>query len=277
MLLRLPCTAMNLLNRSHLGGGQGAHQSPVASGSAQRGVSAERVGSQFRGCPPVTCPLQSQPETYHRDLNLPGRGCNPPGTRGRFHKQGSLFFPRESRGEAWTSSTKFPELLRRAGCPGPPQRATAEQETLQHATGFPLHPSAEAGTFPQQSPTPQAGLSHFPARIPASLLSSIPAPEALGVPQVSLDLPGSPLPQGSGPVLLGIRPVSAMAPLPVLWASASPGGTTSRGVPADIDSLLTQDTKFTHFQIQGPPSFRLSQSQSHHFPFLLLQLRERGT
>lgn len=97
-----------------------------------------------------------------------------------------LSFPGENRGEAWTSSTKF---LRRAGCPCPPPRATAEQEPC-NKTSFPLCQQRQ-GHSCSRAPTSQGSPTSLDGFLPQS--NSIPAPRSPWSPR---GLPGCPLPRG---------------------------------------------------------------------------------
>ena len=80
----------------------------------------------------------------------------------------------------------FPRAPQKSWLPWPPTMGDRRTGTLQHDRLSIA--SAEAGTFPQQSSN-LAGLSHFPAQIPASSQQHPCSRKPLGVPQVSLAPP----------------------------------------------------------------------------------------
>ena len=148
---------------------------------------------QSKGCPLSPVPSSpKEPPTWIKTLQggvAVTHSPPPPEALGAESTNKVLFFPGENRGEAWTSSTKFPELLRRAGCPRPPPRATAEQEPC-NTTSFPLRQQRQ-GHSCSRAPTSQGSPTSLDGFLPRP--SSIPAPRSPGSPR---GLPGSSLPRG---------------------------------------------------------------------------------
>lgn len=156
---------------------------------------------------PVTSPLKSQSQG-----TLLGCGCNPRGTGSRFHKMkfSFFFFLGDSRGEAWTSSTKFQasseELAALAPHHGQPQNRNPATRHAFHCVSRGRDiPTAELQ--PRRAPPLPCTDSRLD---PAASLR----PEALGVPGVSV-----------APLAPGVRSISAVAPPLMLTSAASPGGT----------------------------------------------------
>ena len=140
--------------------------------------------------PPVPAP-GNRPQRFKPSQ---GVAATPEGLGADSTNKVLFFFPRKSRGEAWTSSTKFPELLRRAGCPGPLPWATAEQEPC-NTTGFPLRQQRQ-GHSRSRAPTSQGSPTSLHRFLPQA--SNIPVPGSPREPHRSpWLLPGSPLPWGS--------------------------------------------------------------------------------